>query len=279
MDREIVFVILGMLSLGPALFCSGHLTSSTALASSARDLEQLRWRDLWFPMIPVAFLTAIGLGWALFEPRDSEPVPVWAALAVIPFGLVWCRTIIRTVQSARACPPVALAVRGLVHPRVIFAPSFRRATDLHVFRAALLHESAHVQHRDPLRILLAQFATDLQWPCRRASARFTAWKAALELARDEEARLAGADGADLATAVLQAARMVVPPGLSTLTAIHDGSVGIRVRIGRLLADLPPCSNVTAFSHLRLGALILGTSLALVVGCAWGEQLVQAIFGF
>ena len=279
MDREIVFVIFGMLSLGPALYVFGHLGLKTQLASSARDLEQLRWRALWFPLLPVAFLTAAGIGWALVEPPDSETVPTWAALAALPFCVVWCRAISRAVCSARAHPPVPLAVGGLIHPRVILAPSFRDATEPIVLRAALLHEEAHVHHHDPLRILLAQVATDLQWPCGNARSRFAEWKVALELARDEEARLAGADGADLATAVLQAARITPVPAFSYQTALHDGSASITIRIGRLLADLPPCADVIAFTPHRVRALSLGVSAALGAGCAWGERLIQAMLGF
>lgn len=281
MDREIVFAILGALSIGPMLILFGHFAPGAVQANSSRDMEQLRWRALWFPMLPVAILIAAGLGWAFEEPSASEALPLWVTLTAIPFGLVWVRAFTRACKAACVCPPVAMAVAGLIWPRIIIAPSFLRSADRHAFRAALLHEHAHMHHRDPLRIWVAQFATDLQWPCRHACDRFAAWREALELARDEEARMAGADGADLAAAILQVARTtpVTATNCAAITAIHDGSVAVEDRVRRLLDDLPPCNGVCAFTLFRVSALALGIAWALGAGSAWGERFIQVMFGF
>src|SRR5204862_92527 len=88
--------------------------------------------------------------------------------------------------------------------RVFIAPELSARLDERALHAALEHEMAHARHRDPLRLWLAQIATDLQWPLVAAQQRFTDWRNALELARDAEA-CERVEGSDLAAAPAAAA--------------------------------------------------------------------------
>jgi beta-lactamase regulating signal transducer with metallopeptidase domain len=74
-----------------------------------------------------------------------------------------------------------------LRPWVLSSPYLAKTLDDRTIEAALEHERAHARHHDPLRIWLAQLATDLQWPWPQAHKRFQLWILALELARDEEA--------------------------------------------------------------------------------------------
>jgi hypothetical protein len=218
---------------------------------------------------------AATLGWALVEPDASETLPSWATCLALPFALVWIRALLRAGRALRACPPVAMAVGGLLRPRLIVSEAFQRAADADAFGAALLHERAHALHRDPLRIWLAQLATDLQWPGRRATGRLAAWREALELARDEEARLLGADGADLAAAILCAARLEMAPRSVTAAAVHDGAASVGQRVRRLLTEMPAHLGKRAVTLLHASALAAGVVLAMVTGSAWGERFLRA----
>src|SRR5262249_27136200 len=142
-------------------------------------------------------------GWALVEPEPAEPAPPVLFLAALPFALVFMRALWRALRSATTsynC--TAIATVGLLRPRIVVSPHLAEVLDASAMAAALAHEAAHVRYRDPLRLWLAQFGTDLLWPWPMAESRLRAWRQALELARDEEARLGGVTGPDLAAAIL-----------------------------------------------------------------------------
>ena len=184
---------------------------------------------------------------------------------------------------------------GLIQPQVVFAPFLAKRLDDDVIRAALLHERAHVRHRDPLRIWLAQFVTDLQWPWPQAERRLDRWLEALELARDDEARLLGADGAELAKAILASLRYreeteaVAPTPAAWLNArlsaqaplAGDARV-LRDRIARLLAPLP--SNADSGSAIvprwyRVAWLLVPLLASVIaLGADYGEQVIRPLLG-
>ncbi|MGH8257493.1 MAG: hypothetical protein ACRET0_14925, partial [Steroidobacteraceae bacterium] len=145
-------------------------------------------------------------------------------------------------------------------------------------------------HRDPLRIWLAQLVTDLQWPWPAAQRRLGAWLEALELARDQEARACGIDGAELAAAVLASVRFLksIPPeeraALSGTQVAHARLIGdsrtLKERVLRLLAPVPAGVDGDSDSHLGGFALIFGGVLAaaLVLGMAYGERITHLLLG-
>jgi hypothetical protein len=122
-------------------------------------------------------------------------------------------------------------------------------------------------------VWVAQILTDLQWPMPGAWARFEAWRAALELARDDEAR-AVADGDDLAAAVLCAARHGNP--LAVVGVASSASSALRARVLRLLAPLPAGlpGRRFPFALAFVGAVVI----ALLAGSHFGEGLVYGLCG-
>src|SRR5436190_2658766 len=189
---------------------------------SGRQLEADSWRQIWLTLLPAGIALATMLGWAIQEPGVSdEKLLSTTVFAAVPIGLLWFRCALRAclaLRGMRETPPIATV--GLLRPRVVVAENLRDVLDPGALTAALAHERVHVRHRDPLRIWLAQIATDLQWPSPSARRRFEHWLTSLELARDEEARLDGAAGEDLAAAVVTVARLPwrpLGPAMACLT--------------------------------------------------------------
>jgi hypothetical protein len=157
----------------------------------------------------------------------------------------------------------------------VVAPELARALDETALQAALAHERTHVRHRDPLRIWLAQFVTDLQWPCGSAQRRFTGWLASLEQARDDEARCAGIEGADLAAAVLSALRFQTRA--SAAATLIGRPEALAARIARLLQPLPESPPEEKPPYLMVaGFLAMICLMALVLGVACGERLIDSL---
>jgi len=296
MEREsllsILIVLLGGLALQPFVWWP---IGGTAQLPPAR-LERRSWRRLWYPVVPALGVAAGLCGWALREPDPvRDPLDPWVLLACwLPFGLVFARAAARAVWSLLRTPiDCGVSTVGLIQPQVVFSPFLARQLEDGVVRAALAHERAHAIHRDPLRIWLAQLITDLQWPWPWAGRRLEAWLEALELARDDEARAEGADGADLAAAVLGSVRylerIAAPrPALKTTGTqlAHARLIGdpgaLRTRVSRLLAPLAPETR-GASARLgrleRVGVMLVPLLLtAMLLGAVYGERLMRPLLG-
>ncbi len=242
-DREVVLAVLTVLVVGGTLPFGAVLGFAFARPArpvdSGRDLERAAARRVLIPLVPALISLAAVLGWALVEPANSERVPVLAFAIAVPMLVVCIRAAVRAVRALVPCPVNTAATVGLFAPRAVVCGDFASQLDDDALNAVLAHERAHVAHRDPLRVWLAQLVTDLQWPMPGARARLQEWRFALELARDEEAR-AQIDGADLAAAILVAVT-VEPSAPVALVGVASPSDALRLRVQRLLEPLPPAS--------------------------------------
>jgi len=275
-DREIVLGVLILLLCGPMLLLAGAVPLTVGVAKSGRQLESNAWTRLWVPLVPSALAFLVLLGWALQEPDVSdERILPFAFVVALPFGAVVLRALIRAVLAQRRIPghPIAATV-GLLRPRVVISRQLAEALDADALAAAHEHEAAHARHHDPLRLALAQLVTDLQWPSPAARGRFHEWRHALELARDEEVRVHGVEGADLAAAVLAAARLQVRPARSGLVG---DSEALEERIARLLVPIPAETPVRqrATSLLVLSVALAG---AFTAGLRRGDVVVRSLPG-
>jgi hypothetical protein len=274
MDREIVLLILVQLFCGCSILFASSLSARHVKGANAEALERARWRELWTPLVPAALMCAALLGWVYVEPKRAEPIS-WPFMAgAVSFALVWLRAALRALLAfVRRDTDLPAATEGLLHPRTYWSPRFREEVDGPAFAAACAHEQAHQRHRDPLRLWLAQFATDLQWPNPAARRRFERWHEALELARDEEARRHGVDGADLAAAIVAAARLNANPAAYAEAALTGHGTALRQRISRLLAPLDDGER-TRHRIWPLVLLVLTTLvLAWVGGVLYGERVI------
>jgi Zn-dependent protease with chaperone function len=277
-ERESLLVTLILLLGGLAIQLFAAWPNHRIGLSPSRQLERRLWLALWFPIAPALIVAAWLCGWALSQP---DPVPGHVGrlifIACAPFMIVAVRALSRAVWSLWRSPGrYAIATVGLLKPRIVIAPGLTALLDERALQAALAHEHAHLQHRDPLRIWLAQFVTDLQWPWQSARRRFTSWLAALEHARDDEARAAGVEGADLAAAVLASLRFQLGTAGSGATLIGE-TPALPARIARLLQPLPetPPHRETR-GIVVIGSLFVALLLAVEVGVAWGERLIAPL---
>ena len=278
MDPEVVLVLLVFLTAAPTAILAGILRNPRALETmSPRDMERARWTEVWMPLLPAIGVACLMGGWAIAEPFPAdEPVPGLAILIACPFALVWCRALVRAVFSWLLPPakePLAATV-GLFRPTILLSPTLARALDPDALDAVQAHEMAHAGHRDPLRIWLAQLATDLQWPFPAPERRFREWRRALEMARDQEVRLSGVDGSDLAAGILTVLRISGSVGGVAATLIDD-EASLRERIEHLLA--PPTEDGGDRRSVVAFAVVLSTlAAALIVGMKVGDPLVAAL---
>jgi hypothetical protein len=290
---SILIVLLGGLVLQPFVWWP----PAQAAQLTPAELERRSWRRLWYPLVPTLLVAASLCGWALREPDPvRDPLDCWVLLAAwIPFGLIFARSLARAMWSLLRRPvDCGISTTGLIQPQVVFSPFLAKQLEEGVIRAALAHERAHAIHRDPLRIWLAQLITDLQWPWPWGVARLEAWLAALELARDDEARAAGADGADMAAAVLASVRYlerIAPPHsgarfegtqLAHARLIGDPSL-LRTRVSRLLAPLSrecrdTSTRLAGFGRAGSALLISLLLAALVLGAVYGQLVIRPLLG-
>jgi hypothetical protein len=310
MDRELMLAALVCLLCGPALLAAGALRPRLRRVESARALERHAWRRIWLPLLPAALVLAFLVGWALQEPEQAEGIEPVLLLPAALFGFHMLRAVLRAVRALRAPAhgPVAMTA-GLWRPRIHIAPELAARLDEHALRAALAHEVAHARHHDPLRLWLAQLATDLQWPLTAAPRRrFADWREALELARDAEA-CEHVEGSDLAAALIEAARLSRARVAGTavgLVAEPDGARAFAERIHRLLdrpaADTAGAASTTAATATTAAAvsssadaeadaagapprgrswawaLLAALGAAVAVGGLLGESIVERLPG-
>jgi hypothetical protein len=276
--RELVFVVFaslifqGLLPLG--LLLARAAAAGDAASSSGAELERVAARALWLPLLPVALGVSAVVGWVIVEPPVAERLPVFVMLLATPALLVAVRAFARAVKALFPPPVETAATLGLVAPRVVVAPAFVCSLDDRVRHAVIAHELAHARHRDPLRLWIAHFVADLQWPAPSARTRLERWREALELARDEEAR-AHVQGADLAAGVLSAVRVGCSNSFTVAGVVAPAP--LRRRIERLLAPLPSPEPVRARPWSQLW-FIAALVLALQSGMRWGEAVVQYWLG-
>ena len=278
MEREsllaTLIVLLGGLALQLFAVWPGRIDNQCA----SRQLERLHWFALWWPAAPALTVAAWLCGWALSQP---DPVPNHVGslifIAAVPFAIIGGRALLRAAWSLCHSPRLyGIVTVGLLRPRIVVAPELAKALDAPALQAALAHERMHVRHRDPLRIWLAQFVTDLQWPWGPAQRRFIGWLATLEYARDDEARAAGVEGGDLAAAVLSSLRFQLGIDAAAATLIgHPEALPARIaRLLRPLAISPPDEEPP---YLALAAgLGLVWLAAIALGLSCGERLIGSL---
>lgn len=274
MDPEAAVCLAALALAWPATWALAALP--TAAPSSARLLERVLWWRLCSPLVIPALIISCVCGWVLVEPPDSRTAPSLILVLAVPLAIVWTRALVRATWSLAKGPAGPAFTSGLFRPRIWVGRELASQLDRAAVDAVLEHERAHVRHLDPLRIWLGQLAADLQWPLQSPAIQLVQWRRALELARDEEARRRGIDGADLAQAILVAAQLHAGDvGVATLL---DGNAALELRIRRLLAPLPVLQERSLSERWALHFLALAVVVATVSGAVLGRSFVVSVFG-
>jgi hypothetical protein len=283
MERESLLTVLMILLGGAALQVIGAWLSTRSRLTPGFERERAAWLRLWWPLTPALIVAAWLCGWALSQP-DPVPDRVGPLVFIVcaPFVLIGVRAVLRAGWSLLSgAEQFGIATIGLIRPHIVFAPELARLLDDRAIEAALAHERAHVRHRDPLRIWIAQFVTDLQWPWTSAQKRFERWLAALERARDDEARAEGIEGADLAAALVASVRfhrnMTSGGGAGVCARLTGDRSALEERVARLLQPLagePKDRTPTTLQVAFLLSLVLVAAVAL--GVVYGERFVGTL---
>jgi hypothetical protein len=280
-SRDLVFAALVLTICGSLAWLPGLLPTTVAGRASGVARERSTWRRLWAPLVPAVLALGVLVGWRLQEPRITDELLRPTALALgVPLAVIWGRALVRALRALRVSTDgAAAAAVGLLRPRIVLDPAFGAELDAAAREAVLAHEHAHARHRDPLRLWVAQIATDLQWPFRSPSARFDAWVEALEIARDDEARHSGARGEDLASGLLHAARRAHGAGVrgaGAMATLTSSEILLAARVNRLL--LPLHSEPVATSRARLWLVALAFAVAAATWLGWrhGDLVLRAL---
>jgi hypothetical protein len=274
MDREYLFTLLMLAVTGLGMFAASGRQVPRARATPAGREEHACWRRLWAPVAPSLVGACALLGWVFVQREPAELIPRSVAAVSALVAAVWLRAGLRAARAMRTGSTSAVAATvGLWRPRTTLSPDLIAQLDAETLAAVGAHEAAHVRHRDPLRLWLAQFVTDVQWPRSGAPVRFHQWRRALELARDEEARRAGVHGANLAAGILAAARL--ESSASAGAALTGTWVDLEDRVARLLAPLPADRP---HSDGPMGITLAVTcGVAAWVGARFGITILSAMF--
>jgi hypothetical protein len=275
MNREMAFAILVSALCGSAVMAAGWWPFRRPLASNGQALERSAWLRIWFPFGPAFVLFAMLGGWVLVEPARAERLPFGLLVSGLPFAAIFARAAWRAFGSlALPRQEMTAATIGFFRPRIILSPQFISALDQRGLVAALEHERAHARHRDPLRLWLAQFGSDLSWPSPAAAARLRCWRGALELARDEEARSAGVVGPDLAAAIIVSMRFNQGRLLAGTATLADEAF-LKERVARLLQPVETGPRPGAKSLVLLVIVAVTLLLAVLMGIQHGEVIVRS----
>jgi len=274
-DPEAVLVIVAAALFGVVVW----LVALAMGRAQHRALEHRAWWRLVFPLFSGLVMIAFLVGWAIQEPDPAdERVGLALGLVAVVTGLITLRAIVRSVTALRLSSDaqVPLGTVGFVKPRVIVSEALRRIASREILAAGLAHEAAHVEHRDPLRIWVAQLAADLQWPIPGTARRFSAWLLALEAQRDDEAVASGVAPEDLAEAILIAARLQRGAPVTAANVLGAGD-GIAWRVRRLLAtdrSVVPVSHAAAM-WISCTAVVIA---AVGLGISYGDAVVGSLPG-
>lgn len=270
MDRDVVVVAIGLV-VGATTLHAANLVSRTP---ATFDDEARAWRALVAPVLPFVAVSAAVAGWAITDPDHDEALKPWTWCVAAAAALVCLRAAWRAWTAVTTSPHGSLVcTRGLLSPRICVDDQARELLDDAAMEAALAHERAHVERRDPLRIWVASIATDLQWPWPQSGRRFALWRHALEVARDDDARADGARAADLAAAILAIAAAQRSTGHRATAPLTDNDRQLQSRIARLLGDAPPRRPPPNRRGHLLAALGLTILLGWGVGMLGGETAI------
>jgi hypothetical protein len=279
--RESFVLLLTLLLCGPLVAVVALLPSPIRARGEGEALARACARRVLLPLALPALVFAAIVGWALEEESAPDERLTTLALALaIPFAFVVARAIVRALLSlTRATGHCPARTVGLFRPRVVIASELAAALDERELAAVREHEAAHARHRDPLRLLGMQLAADLQWPVPVAARRLVEWRAALELARDDEARRHGVEGEDLASGILTTARLMTRATQPYEVGAVSDMAGIRVRTERLLRPIGDARD-DGRRRRRVMPVVCAAAFAcaMLLGAAVGDEAIGMIPG-
>ena len=202
------------------------------------------------------------LAWGRTRRLLASSVPYrpgqWPALDMALAALPHCRQRLRMVATSR----VVACTMGLWRHQIMLSAGLLTALSPAEIRAVVSHEWGHVSRRDPLRLLLLRWCSELVWflPIVRVLAQDSA--RAMEEAADDVAVVLTAQPLDLAAALVKAAKAQVLPNWSAVSTLGE-ELGVTARVERLLDVAPPRPQRRHARDWVVSGLVAACLLALL----------------
>jgi beta-lactamase regulating signal transducer with metallopeptidase domain len=240
--------------------------AGTALAkpSLLERISQIEWQSMLFPvwlagmllaLIPLATARArVGL-----ISRRSRPVESgrWHDLIASTPQIAHIGRRVRILESDATAMPMTW---GVVRPTLLVPAGAERWPDWQC-RDILLHELAHIERRDCLTQLVAQIACAVYWFNPLTWVASHRMRVERELACDDRVIIAGSRASDYAANLLDVARSLRAPSLTSQGAIAMARPS--QLSGRLLAVLDSKRNRRSVTRrIAAGTSLAGIALAL-----------------
>ena len=148
---------------------------------------------------------------------------------------------------------------GLLRPRIYLSLGLIEALSQAELQTVLLHELAHLEKKDPLKLLAARFVADALWFIPLARRLASTFADAAEKAADDHAVVYSRRPLDLASAIVKVAK----EGLALKPAPSLGSLSVEERVMRLLgAQGHPGAPCSLKSLLASGVILMVLMSAL-----------------
>ncbi len=237
-------------------------TSEQVLIDSPAEVHPsnpIQWRELLFPVwLAGLVLTLLPVAVAqirirLFARRANPGSERWTRLIATTPSIAPFADRIRIIESSATTMPMTW---GVFRPTLLVPAGADRWPDWQC-RDILLHELAHVDRRDCLTQLVAQIACAVYWFNPLAWVASHRMRVERELACDDRVINAGSRAADYASNLLDVARSLRAPSMTSHTAIAMARPS--QLSGRLLAVLDKHRNRRTVNR-RIAA---GTSFAAI----------------
>lgn len=281
MDLANLFLVVALAAFGAVAAASmAHSAWLDRHRYTQPATLEATWRKLTAPLFLGMLGVAFVVGWAIQEP---DPADEWVSYELIALAAlvaaVLLRACVRAARSALAAhrSTIPIGTVGLLRCRTVVSPEFANAASSEVLTAALAHEAAHARGRDPIRLLLAQFAADLQFPLPQARQQYRDFVHLLEVRRDDEAVARGACPVALAEGILLAAKLTHRTADPTCVRITGGGDRLAQRVRRLLDPTAPGQRPAPSRNTGcwfLAQLIVAAAL----GGLQGEAVLRLIPG-
>ena len=236
-----------------------HPTPASLSEPIVTESRQIDWRSLLFPVWIAGFvLTLFPIAVAFIRikllARNATPVEGrWKNLIVSTHSISHLAKRVRVLESGETAMPMTW---GVFRPTLLVPSRAERWPDWQC-RDILLHELAHVDRRDCLTQLVAQIACAVYWFNPLTWIASHRMRVERELACDDRVINAGSRATDYASNLLDVARSLRAPSMTSHTAIAMARPS--QLSGRLLAVLDKHRNRKSVNR-RIAA---GTSFAAI----------------
>lgn len=232
--------------------------------SLSETISQVEWRSMLFPLWLAGMLLAlIPLATARARVaiigRNAKAVESgrWHELIAATPQIAHLRRRVRIVESDATAMPMTW---GVVRPTLLVPARAERWPDWQR-RDILLHELAHIERRDCLTQFIAQIACAVYWFNPMTWVASHRMRVERELACDDRVIVAGSRASDYASNLLDVARSLRAPSLTSQGAIAMARPS--QLSGRLLAVLDSNRNRRSVTRrIAAGTCAAGIALAL-----------------